>query len=231
MKIARLARYTAPVAQRLNLAALTAEELSRLLGEGRAQRLLPDIATARMAGRPYPGPLVPVGAPFEPVEARAWGATLDHARALTDMAATLRELGFTDLGALRAPGELNAPYRLAFVNGQDSAAMLSWDEAPGGPEPFAQFLSLLRDRASGLAAVLTSSAAQAPAPAPSEETDLQVLPGAPLSEVWAAHQARLIRQGRGQKMATLADFERAWETQLALDLTAWARRGLMMEAT
>ena len=219
------------MAQRLNLAALTAEELSRLLGEGRAQRLLPDIATARMARRAYPGPLLVSGATFEPLEPRAWGATSEHARALQAMTAGLEAAGFSPLGALRAVHALAAPERLAFVNGQDTSAMLCWDEAPGGPEPYAQFLSLLRDRASGVAAVLTSTAAQADSPAPSEETDVQVLPGAGVAEASAAHQARLTRHGRGQKAASLADFERAWALQASLDLAAWTRRGLMMEAT
>lgn len=216
------------MALRLNLAALTAEELARLLGPGRAQQLLPEIGAARLAARPYPGPALGSELHFEPLAPRAWGASSEQARKIASLAAGLEAQGFTPLGALCLGGEA-APYRLAYLNGQDSAAAVCWDEAPDGPTPFLQLLSLLRDRASGVAAVLTLTAAGPPAPAPSEEIDLQLLPGANAPEALAAHAARLTRHGRGVKLASLTDFTRAFQVVRGLDLAAWKRRGLMME--
>ena len=66
------ARYHENVTARLNLAALTAEELQALLGENAAQAKWPDLSRARLEQRPLPGPEVPRDFRAEPQEERVW---------------------------------------------------------------------------------------------------------------------------------------------------------------
>lgn len=224
---------------RLDLAALTAEELERLLGSGPAQKLLPDLSAARMAQRPYAGPEVATELHFESLSGDGWGATAEHARALRALQSEALGLGYAELGALYLPGVLEARHHLAFAGEGQVALALRWSESPehhgeGHPAagPFLQALSLLRDRASGVAAVLTSTAAtQAPvpfAPALSEEVDGASLPGAGAAEALAAHQTRVARHGRGVKIQTLHDWTRAWQVLRGLNLAAWTRRGALL---
>lgn len=233
------APYTALVVARLDLAALTAEELERLLGSGPAQKLLPDLSAARMAQRAYAGPEVALDLQFEPLAGSGWGATAEHARALRTLQQGVLGLGYTELGALYLPGVLEARHHLAFVGEGQVALALRWSESPEhqaadhpAAGPFLQALSLLRDRASGVAAVLTSTAAtQAPvpfAPALSEEVDGACLPGAGAAEALAAHQGRVARHGRAVKIQTLQDWTRAWQVLRGLNLTAWTRRGVLL---
>ncbi len=229
-----------------NLAALTGEELERLLGEAAAQKLRPDVSRARMEGKPYRGPELAAALRFEPLgqaggdqvggsQAGArlggWGATPQHARRLSALAGELRAQDFTELGAVYLPGALEARHQLALCGAGHVAAALRWSETLGerAEAPFAQLLSLLRDRASGFTAVLTSTARRLPAPTLSPEVALRHLPGAGAGEALAVHLGEVARHGRASRVTGLADWARVQQAARALNVAAWSGRGALIE--
>ncbi|ADV68230.1 hypothetical protein [Deinococcus maricopensis] len=216
---------------RLNLAALTGEELEALLGPGQTQRLLPDISAARLATRPYPGPTLPEALTFEALQERDWGGTQDVTRRLRALRADLDAAGAVPLGVYYVPALPEARHQSAHLDHQDTAVAVRWSETPEGQEgaPFLQAVSLLRDRASGIAAVLTSTSPMPFAPTLSEEVDGAQLPTLGAAEFLAAHRARSARHGRAVKLSTEADWQRAWQALRALNLSAWQRRGLVID--
>ena len=216
---------------RLNLAALTAEELQHLLGEAATQRLLPDISSARLAGRPCPGPPVSATLTFERLEERDWGATPEQARTLKAYDAQLQGLGAVPVGLYYVAEQNAARHQRAYLLEGDMALALRWSETPDGlasPLPFVQAVSLSRDRISGIAASLSSSAEQPFAPTPSEEVDVRLLPGRNPDELLSAHRLLAARHGRGQKLVNEADWTRAFVGIHGLNLQAWTRRGLLL---
>lgn len=214
-----------------NLAALTGEELERLLGEAAAQKLRPEVSRARIEGKPYCGPEVAAAPDFEPLPPGSWGATPQHARRLGALADELRALNFAELGALYLPGVQEARHQLAFCGEGHVAAALRWSEtlSERAEAPFVQLLSLLRDRASGFAAVLTSAARTLPAPTLSSEIALRHLPGANVRGALAAHLAEVARHGRASRVVSLADWARVQQAARALNLAAWSGRGALIE--
>ncbi|WP_216318968.1 hypothetical protein [Deinococcus aestuarii] len=216
---------------RLNLCALTADELETLLGEGAAQGRLPDVNRARLEGRPLPGPPIHTALTFEALEERAWGATPEQARTLAALDTELRESGAEPLGVYYAPTLPESRHLRAYLWGPDVAFALRWSETPDSPRPappLVQAVTWLRDRASGVACVL-STTAEPSAPALSEEVDVRVLPGASSSELLTAHRASVVRHGRGGKLAGEGGWVRAWQELHALNVVAWIRRGLLLE--
>lgn len=221
----------------LNLAALTGEELQRLLGPDLAQKRLPDISRARMQGQVYAGPAVPAELTFTRLEAgAAWGATAADAQRLRALRDGLLGAGFAELGAVYLPDVLGARHALAFLGGADTrgtdtAASVRWSETPGpqSAPPHVQLLTSLRDRASGSSLVLTTTAVGAPSPAPSEEVAVRHLPGAAAAEAAEAHAREVLRHGRGLKLADLDDWARPWRALHALNRSAWMRRGVLLE--
>lgn len=127
-------------------------------------------------------------------------------------------------------------YARAYVLGPVAAALL-WSERPGEPNvwlpghhrPSVRLLTWLRDRASGLACVLTTDAVAVLTPAPSEEIDLHVHPGLGVAGLLARHQQHVQRLGRPQKPLPDDGWERAWQAAHDLNLAAWRRRGVVIE--
>ncbi|WP_027481564.1 hypothetical protein [Deinococcus pimensis] len=219
------------MAPSLNLAALTSEELTRLLGPDAAQKLLPDLSQARMQDRPYRGPQLPPDLRFEPQAPREWGATAVESRRLRALREEFQGLGYAEHGVYYVPGQLGARHQQALTGDGDTAAALRWSETPESVSepPFVQLLTLLRDRASGFAAVLTTGGQYPLVPAPSEEVAVRALPGAGALELHGAHRAEVLRHGRGTKLVTFNDWERAWQALRALNYVAWTRRGLLLD--
>lgn len=215
----------------LNLAALTSEELTRLLGPDAAQKVLPDLSQARMQDRPYRGPILAPDLRFEPQEERDWGASAADSRRLRALRDELAAAGYVEHGVFYVPGQFGARHQVAFTGEGDTAAALRWSETPEttSEPPFVQLVTLLRDRASGFAAVLSTGGQVPLVPAPSEEVAVRSLPGAGGADLLAAHRQEVLRHGRGVKLATRADWERAWQTLRAHNLAAWARRGLLLD--
>ncbi|WP_225429785.1 MULTISPECIES: hypothetical protein [Deinococcus] len=213
----------------LNLVPLTAEELQHLLGKAAAQRLLPDISSARLAGRPFPGPEVSGDLSFEVREERDWGASPEQSRAIKALGGELLGLGALPLGVFYAPELPEARHQRAYLL-DDAALSLRWSETPSGPAlpPFVQAVTLSRDKASGIAASLSSTSGLPFSPGSSEELDVRLLPGAPLSEFLAAHRNLAVRHGRGQKLSGEQDWMRAFQTVRQLNFQAWTRRGLLI---
>ena len=223
--------YTLPVPLFFNLTALTGEELERLLGEAAAQKLRPEVSRARIEGKPYCGPGVAAALNFELMAPGHWGATPQHARQLGALGAELLALGFAELGAVHVPEVREAPHHFALCGQGHVAAALRWSETPGerGEAPFAQLLSLLRDRASGFAAVLTSTARTLPAPTLSPEVALRHLPGAGAGAALSAHLTEVARHGRASRVVSLQDWLRVQQAARALNVAAWTGRGALIE--
>lgn len=215
---------------RLNLVTLTAEELQALLGEAAAQRLLPDISSARLAGKPYLGDEVVGEMQFEALEERDWGATPEQARALRTLDSELCQAGAEPLGVFYSPELQGARHQRAYLLEPDTALALRWSETPEGtpPPPFLQAVTLTRDRASGIAASLSSTSSAVFSPAPSEELDIRLVPEAEVSEFLSAHRNLAIRHGKGQKLSGEADWKRAFQAVRLLNYNAWLRRGLLV---
>ncbi len=215
---------------RLNLASLTAEELQHLLGDAATQRLLPDVSSARLAGRPYPGPEVSGELSFEARAERDWGASPEQARALKTLGSELQALGAAPLGVFYAPQLPSARHQRAYLLDSDTALSLRWSETSSGPAlpPFIQAVTLSRDRASGIAASMSSTSGLPFSPANSEELDVRLLPGASSADFLSGHRNLAIRHGRGQKLSTEADWMRAFQTVRLLNFQAWTRRGLLL---
>ncbi|WP_231557269.1 hypothetical protein [Deinococcus sp. YIM 77859] len=215
----------------LNLAALTTEELQALLGEEGAQSRLPDVSRARLEGRPLLGPLLPAALTFEPLAERPWGATPEESRRLTALDAELRAAGAEPLGVYYVPQERAARHLRAYLFGPEVAAALRWSETPELPrsgQPFVEAVTWLRDRASGVACVFSTSAAAVPVPAPSEAADVRVLPGASPTELLTLHRRAVLHHGRGGRIHGEEGWKRAWQELHALNMAAWARRGLLL---
>lgn len=216
---------------RLNLATLTAEELQTLLGEAAAQRLLPEISSARLAGKSYLGPEVSGEMQFEALEESDWGATPEQTRILRTLSSELLEAGATPLGVYYTPELAGARHQRAYLLEPDTAIALRWSETPEGTPiaPFLHAITLTRDRASGIAASLSSTNGSAFSPAPSEELDIRLIPEASnVQEFLSAHRALAIRHGKGQKLSGEADWKRAFQAVRLLNYNAWYRRGLLV---
>lgn len=223
--------YPARVPARLNLAALTSDELQTLLGPGAAQGRLPEVNQARLEGRSLPGPVVPTTLTFEPLDERAWGATPEQSRMLAAVDAELRTAGAQALGVFYGPGRREARHQRGYLLGSDVSVALRWSETPAAPRParpFVEAVTWLRDRASGLACVLSTTIPEMPAPALSEEVDLRALPGASVPELLAAHRAAVLRHGRGARVAGEEGWARAWQELRTLNVAAWTRRDLLL---
>lgn len=224
----------AVVSVRLNLAALTPEELAALFGEDGAQLRLPEVSRARLEKRVLPGPVLSRTFEAQPLDDRPWGATPEQSRALGSHDAQLRTCGATSLGVFYLPLVSEVRHARAYLLEPDIAVSLRWSETPESSRTavaYLEFLSLLRDRASGSACVLSSGNPLAVAPSPSEEVDLHQHQGAGAEELLAAHRQHVLRHGRAQKLmsADASGWLRTWQTLHTLNVAAWARRGLLLE--
>lgn len=215
---------------RLNLATLTSEELQHLLGDAAAQRVMPDVSSARLAGRPYAGPQVSGDLSFEAKAERDWGASAEQSRAIKAIGNELEALGAAPLGVYYAPQLPEARHQRAYLFESDIALTLRWSETVSGPilPPFIQAVTLSRDKASGITASLSSTSGLAFTPASSEELDVRLLSKMPPAEFLAAHRNLAIRHGRGQKLSSETDWMRAFQVVRQLNFQAWTRRGLLM---
>ncbi|UQN05894.1 hypothetical protein [Deinococcus sp. QL22] len=226
---------------RLNLAALTAEELQVLYGVNAAQSVLPDVSRARLEGRTLPGPDIQMTLTFAPLPERGWGASPEQTRALAAEDAALRGLGAQELGVHYAPLISGARHQRAYLLEPDTALALRWSETPDTthsphgqtPPPFVQAVTWLKDRASGVACVLTTAAAEPPTPTLSEQIDLHRHPDLTAAALLDIHRAHVLRHGRGQKLTptehAAEGWVRAWQAVYALNVAAWTRRGLLLD--
>ncbi|WP_019010514.1 hypothetical protein [Deinococcus aquatilis] len=225
---------------RLNLAALTAEELQVLYGVNGAQSVLPDVSRARLEGRTLSGPEIQTTLTFTPLPERGWGASPEQTRLLAAEDAALRGLGAQELGVHYAPLISGARHQRAYLLEPDTALALRWSEtpdtthAPHGQtrQPFVQAVTWLKDRASGVACVLTTAAPQPPSPTLSEQIDLHQHPDLNAAALLEAHRAHVLRHGRGQKLPSTENaaegWGKAWQAVYALNVAAWTRRGLLL---
>ena len=221
---------------RLNLAALTAEELQHLLGPAAAQRMMPELSQARLEGRGVPGEAVGREQEYQPQPERSWGATPELARQLTALRQELTQQGGLDLGVYYLPLLPEVRHLRAFLFTPDIALALRWSETPESvraPAPFLVAATLMRDRASGTAAVLSSTSALPFVPTQSEEIDARLHQGATVPALLEAHRAQVARHGRGVRLGHVAGHEQAdWLKVYALvrtlNLAAWTRRGLLI---
>ena len=223
---------------RLNLAALTAEELGHLLGAESAQRLMPEVSQARLEGRAVLGDPVPPEQVYQSQDERSWGGTPELARQLSALRQELAQQGGLDLGVYYLPLLSEVRHLRAFLYAPDTALALRWSETPEGgraPAPFLLAATLLRDRASGTAAVLSSTSALPFVPTQSEEIDARLLQGAGVQALLESHRAQVSRHGRGVRLGQVGGQEQAdWLKVHALvrqlNLAAWTRRGVLVAA-
>ncbi len=219
------------VLSRLNLAALTDEELQALVGQEQAVALLPEISAARLVERAVPGPGVSALLTAEPLPERPWGASPEESRALAALHADFLAAQATAHGTFYLPTVNEVRHLRSYTLEPDTAAALRWSETPesvGAGWPFVQLLTWLRDRASGLACVLTTSAPHPLSPSPGAEVDVHRHPGAGVADLLTLHRQYVLRHGRGQKLAPDGDWLRPWQALHALNLGAWERRGLLL---
>lgn len=219
-----------PAPLRLNLAALTEAELLTLLGQAGLQARLPELSQARLRQVPLLGGEVPQQwPPLEVFPAASPGATPAQTRVLAGWHAALLEAGAEAEGVAEWQAEQMRIYRLE----PDIAVLVRWQEhSLASPEPTTELLTWLRDQASGLSGVLTTTAAHLPAPAYSEEMAVQLQPELALPEHWprllAEHRQSVQRLGRGQKLGPGGGWG-ALEQLYALNLRAWQRRGVVVK--
>ncbi len=232
-------------ALRLNLAALTAEELQHLLGEAAAQRLMPEVSQARLEGRALAGDVVPREQEYQLQPERGWGSTPELARQLSSLRGELAQLGGTDLGVYYLPQLAEVRHLRAYLFAPDTALALRWSETPGSvraPAPFLLAATLLRDRASGTAAVLSSTSALPFVPTQSEEIDARLHQGAPspsatsVQALLETHRLQVARHGRGVRLGLVAgneyaDWLKVFATVRQVNMAAWTRRGLLVEGS
>lgn len=229
----------APRGLRLNLAALTAEELQRLLGEATAQRRMPEMSQARLEGRAVLGDLIPREQEYQVQAEKSWGATPELARQLATLRQELTQAGACDLGVYYQPLLSESRHLRAFVLAPDTALALRWSETPEGSRAHAPSLlaaTLMRDRASGTAAVLSSTSALPFVPTQSEEIDARLYQGAATQVLLESHHTQVGRHGRGVRLGQVAGHEQAdwlkvFTAVRQLNLTAWTRRGLLVQDT
>ncbi|WP_144012114.1 hypothetical protein [Deinococcus sp. LM3] len=217
----------------LNLAALTDEELQLLVGEDRAVGLLPEISRARLDGRAVAGPPVHEHLTFERLEERAWGSTPEQARSLGSLHAAMLAQGAEFHGTFYLPVISEVRHLRAYTLEPDTTAALRWSETPESARTgraYLQLMTWLRDRASGVACVRTTGSPTLSSPSLSEEIDQHHHPDASPAELLALHRGYVLRHGRGQKLGVDADWTRAWQASHALNLNAWVRRGLLIDA-
>lgn len=225
-------RYHERVSARLNLAALTAEELQALLGEDGAQSRWPELGRARLEGRPLPGPEAAREFLAEPQQERVWGATPEQARQLAGLDTELRAVGARALGVQYLPHAASARHARAYECPPDTALSVRWSETPDSPRdavPYLELVTWLRDRASGACAVVTTGKPHPPAPAMNGGVDVHVRPGLSPAELLAAHRQAVLRHGRGQKLAAGDGWAGTWGALHALNVAAWERRGLLLD--
>ncbi|WP_425148180.1 hypothetical protein [Deinococcus sp.] len=216
---------------RLNLAALTSEELGLLLGEASAQRLMPDVSRARLEGRALLGYALPAEQTYQAQAERDWGATPGVARHLAALRVELHELGGLDLGVYHLPLLPEVRHQRAYIFSPDTALSLRWSESPesAASSPFLVAATLLRDRASGTAAVLSSTAALPFVPTQSEEIDARLHVGASPRALLDAHHTQVARHGRGVRLGSEADWLKVQHAVRRLNIAAWTRRGLLVD--
>lgn len=226
----------APRGQRLNLAALTAEELQRLLGESAAQRRMPEMSQARLEGRAVPGDLVPREQEYQLQPEKSWGATPELARQLITLRSELTQAGACDLGVYYQPLLSEGRHLRAFLLAPDTALALRWSETPESRSSAPSLLAatLMRDRASGTAAVLSSTSVLPFVPTQSEEIDARLYQGASTQALLDAHRTQVLRHGRGVRLGQVAGHEQAdwlkvFTAVRQLNLAAWTRRGLLVQ--
>lgn len=226
----------------LNLAALTDEELHLLFGDEGALALLPGVSRARLNRRPEPGPALPGALQVRPLPGRLWGGTPEQSRVLARLDAGLHAAGASPQGTVTqgtAAWETVAretvawedgdsgDYLMPYLRSPDTAIVLRWNEQ-GAPGAVLEALTWLRDQASGISGVLTTSRDQATVPAPSEGLDVHHLPGLDVGEWLELHSGYVLRHGRTQKLGPGPDWWTPWHQLYDLNLSAWARRGLVL---
>ncbi len=216
---------------RLNLTALTDEELQSLVGLDRAMGLMPEISHARLESRPVLGPSISEALNFEVLEDRAWGATPEQTRQLQSLRDAFEALGAEDQGIYYAPHLSEMRHTRGYVLEPDVAASVRWSDTPESPrtaKPYVQFVSWPRDNASGIACIVTTNLNYDPAPAISEEIDYFFHPEASVEELLNLHRQHALRHGKVQKVNGNAGWLKAWQAVHALNLAAWRRRGLLL---
>jgi hypothetical protein len=222
---------------RLNLAALTAEELQHLLGEAAAQRRMPELSQARLEGRAVLGDPVAREQEYQAQAERSWGRAPELARQLETLRQELTLLGGSDLGVFYQPLLAEVRHLRAFLFAPDVALALRWSETPESvraPAPFLLAATLMRDRASGTAAVLSSTSALPFVPTQSEEIDARLYQGSGVQALLDAHRTQVSRHGRGVRLGQVegheqADWRKVYTAVRHLNLSAWTRRGLLVQ--
>lgn len=214
---------------RLNLAALTEGELLAFFGPQEMQARLPEIGRARLDGRPLLAGEIPAQLPLRALEdsGQPLGATPEQTQAIVRQHAQLQEVGALPAGVyFLSPPEL---YLRTYTLGE-TALTLQWSESAGrGTKPELRLLTWLRDRASGLACVLTSNATVPPSPTPSEEIDVHLHPDLSVSDLLAKHQQSVSRLGKPMKLSAEQPWQTAWQAAHDLNMAAWKRRGVVVE--
>ncbi len=217
---------------RLNLAALTEAELLALYGPAGVQARFPEISRARLQGQPILNGEVPPTLMLEDTHltSQAPGATPQQSLALKQLHAALLETGALADATFLLPPTHERAFLRAYVLGE-TAICVRWLELPAPPrqaDPALFMLTWLRDRASGVACVLTTTA-HAPAPAYSEEVDLHLHPEADVPELLRLHRQHVNRHGKPQKLAAAQGWRKIWQALHDLNLRSWQRRGVLVE--
>lgn len=219
------------VTLRLNLAALTEAELLALFGPAGMQARFPELSRARLHGQPVLNGEIPATLLMQETPMPAPGATPHQSLTLKQLHVALLDAGAQQQATFRIPPEADRAFMRAYVLG-DTALAVRWLEQPATPreaDPALFGLTWLRDRASGVACVLTTTAPHAPAPAYSEEADVHVHPDAGVPELLQLHRQHVARHGKPQKLAPEDGWRKIWQALHDLNLRSWQRRGVAVE--
>lgn len=224
--------YAVPVTLRLNLAALTEAELLALYGPAGVQARFPEISRARLQGQPVLNGEVPTDLLLREVPpGEAAGITPQQSLTLKQVHAALLEAGAQGHSTFLIPPETDLAFLRAYVL-KETAISVRWREAPGTPRdaaPSVSVLTWLRDRASGVACVLSMDAGQPPGPAYSEEIAVHVHPHTSVPELLRLHRQHVARHGKPQKLAPEGGWRSIWQALHDLNIKAWLRRGVLVE--
>lgn len=222
---------THSLSARLDLAALTDEELHTLLGPERALALLPEVSRARLNGQALAGPPIEEALTFTPLAGNGpWGAAPEDTRRIARLNQALRDLGAEPHGAYQMGMHGGHHWVLAYTLDDLGVALLRWSEerTVGLQPPYVVLLTWLKNPSVGTACVTSSSAQHLPVPALSEEIDAHLHPELPPAELMTLHRQHVARHGKAQKLAAPDAWLAAWQAVHDLNLRAWRRRGLLV---
>ncbi|GGJ23267.1 hypothetical protein [Deinococcus roseus] len=199
---------------KLNLAALTSNELERLFGMDASRGMISELSAARLIGKSYPHVFEPSAEPEMqdiPAEVAAWSQDL-------------LELGFKQHAAQPDSGFFRHLQQMPFSNDL-MVVTLNWTDAG---QTHVEAHSVLKDPASGISAVVTTSVPQV-FPLEFSEVISYRQAALPIPQFLESHQQHVRQFGRPLKQNHPEEPLMVLRLVRDLCVRAWLRRGVLID--